>query len=78
VTHTKPAAACSCHTTLQGKRDDGRPSNAAPSPNSAKTALEALLTCEGLERVSQPHRVFVVPGAVSLQEQTCRSLQTAA
>lgn len=49
-----PRLLCVPATTLQGKRDDGRPSNAAPSPNSAKTALEALLTCEGLERVSQP------------------------
>lgn len=36
---------------MQGKRADGRSSTAAAaSPNTAKTALEALLTCEGLEK----------------------------
>lgn len=44
------AAASPAGSGKRGKRDNGRPSNAAPSPNSAKTALEALLTCEGLER----------------------------
>lgn len=36
---------------VQGKRGDGRPSTAAASPNTAKSALEALLTYEGLEKV---------------------------
>lgn len=47
-----PAAVWLTHVVVpQGKRGDGRPSTAAASPNSAKTALEALLTCEGLEKV---------------------------
>jgi hypothetical protein len=47
---------------LQGKRGDGRPSTAAASPNSAKSALEALLTCEGLEKVREAAGWAVVAG----------------
>jgi hypothetical protein len=36
--------------SMQGKRADGRSSAAAPSPSKAAAALQALLTCEGLER----------------------------